>query len=154
MAMQKVVHKVLQQGVRWLPAAVVAAAMEQPMNHILRTERQRGAFAFLRQQWVQIEVSDYALTFYVRCTERQRLQVSLAPQTAVVRMRSDSRSMQQMMLQQVDPDTLFFQRKLLLTGDTEIGLQLKNLLDTVCLAERIPAPLLAWFERTSQAPIP
>jgi predicted lipid carrier protein YhbT len=31
--------------------------------------------------------------------------------------------------QQEDPDTLFFQRRLSITGDTELGLQLKNLLD-------------------------
>ncbi|MBM3115756.1 ubiquinone anaerobic biosynthesis accessory factor UbiT [Jeongeupia naejangsanensis] len=28
-----------------------------------------------------------------------------------------------------DPDTLFFQRRLTISGDTELGLQLKNLLD-------------------------
>lgn len=30
-----------------------------------------------------------------------------------------------------DPDTLFFQRKLRIEGDTELGLQLKNLLDSI-----------------------
>lgn len=154
MDMQKVVHNVLQQGVRWLPPALLAAGLEQPLNYVLRAERQRGAFAFLQQYWVQIEVSDYPLSLYVRCTPQHRLQVSLAPQTAVVRMRSDSTSMLQMMLQQVDPDTLFFRRKLLITGDTEIGLHLKNLLDTVRLDERLPAPVLAWLERTSQRAIP
>lgn len=152
--MQKVVQGVLRGGARWLPPALLARVIEQPMNHILRAERQRGAFAFLGDQWVHIEVSDYPLTLYVRCNAQRCLQVSLAPQTAVVRMRSDSLSMLQLILQQVDPDTLFFRRKLLITGDTEIGLQLKNLLDTVCLAERVPAPLLAWLQRTSQAPIP
>ena len=44
----------------------------------------------------------------------------------------------QLATQQVDPDTLFFRRKLLVTGDTELGLQLKNLLDTIELKERMP----------------
>ncbi|KRB93144.1 hypothetical protein ASE07_13820 [Noviherbaspirillum sp. Root189] len=30
---------------------------------------------------------------------------------------------------QVDPDTLFFSRRLLITGDTELGLRVKNALD-------------------------
>ncbi len=148
-------QKVVQHGLRWLPPAVLASGIEQPLNYVLRTERQRDAFAFLQQHWVQIEVSDYPLTFYVRyLTHSRRLRVSLAGQHAVVRMRSDSVSMLAMMLQQVDPDTLFFQRKLLITGDTEVALQLKNLLDTVPLAERIPAPLLTWLQRSSQWPIP
>jgi O2-independent ubiquinone biosynthesis accessory factor UbiT len=32
---------------------------------------------------------------------------------------------------QEDPDTLFFQRRLLIEGDTELGLTLKNLLDSI-----------------------
>ncbi|BCL77001.1 hypothetical protein JHS3_27370 [Jeongeupia sp. HS-3] len=34
-----------------------------------------------------------------------------------------------------DPDTLFFQRRLTITGDTELGLQLKNLLDATDWAQ-------------------
>lgn len=36
-----------------------------------------------------------------------------------------------MMLREEDPDTLFFKRKLLIEGDTELGLIVKNLLDSV-----------------------
>jgi predicted lipid carrier protein YhbT len=30
-----------------------------------------------------------------------------------------------------DPDTLFFQRRLVIEGDTELGLEIKNLLDNI-----------------------
>ncbi|MFZ2738164.1 MAG: SCP2 sterol-binding domain-containing protein [Burkholderiaceae bacterium] len=36
-----------------------------------------------------------------------------------------------MMLREEDPDTLFFNRKLLIEGDTELGLIVKNLLDSL-----------------------
>jgi len=36
-----------------------------------------------------------------------------------------------MMLREEDPDTLFFQRRLQIEGDTELGLIVKNLLDSV-----------------------
>lgn len=36
---------------------------------------------------------------------------------------------------QVDPDTLFFSRRLLITGDTELGLRVKNALDALDLSE-------------------
>ena len=35
------------------------------------------------------------------------------------------------MLREEDPDTLFFNRKLVIEGDTELGLVVKNLLDSV-----------------------
>jgi predicted lipid carrier protein YhbT len=37
----------------------------------------------------------------------------------------------QMLARQEDPDTLFFHRRLLIEGDTELGLLVKNLLDRV-----------------------
>lgn len=49
--------------------------------------------------------------------------------------------------QRTDPDTLFFQRKLKITGDTELGLALKNLLDTIELSERLPQFMHQWTEQ-------
>ena len=46
-----------------------------------------------------------------------------------------------------DPDTLFFQRRLSITGDTELGLTLKNLMDATDFA-----PLFKFFpQRLRQA---
>lgn len=45
---------------------------------------------------------------------------------------------------QEDPDTLFFQRRLTIEGDTEIGLALKNLLDATDFSpffDLLPTPL-------------
>lgn len=36
-----------------------------------------------------------------------------------------------MLLRQEDPDTLFFNRRLKIEGDTELGLIVKNLLDSI-----------------------
>ena len=36
-----------------------------------------------------------------------------------------------MLLRQEDPDTLFFNRRLKIEGDTELGLVVKNLLDSI-----------------------
>ncbi len=48
----------------------------------------------------------------------------------------------QLLARQEDPDTLFFSRELEITGDTELGLIVKNMLDAVDwpkLAPRLPA---------------
>jgi predicted lipid carrier protein YhbT len=39
---------------------------------------------------------------------------------------------------EADPDTLFFERRLAIEGDTEAGLRLKNLLDSVELPQLLP----------------
>jgi predicted lipid carrier protein YhbT len=41
-----------------------------------------------------------------------------------------------------DPDTLFFQRRLSIEGDTELGLEVKNLMDSVDL-DALPKPMLS-----------
>lgn len=46
-------------------------------------------------------------------------------------------------LRREDPDTLFFNRRLLMEGDTELGLLLKNTMDAMdkqAFAPRLPAP--------------
>lgn len=49
-----------------------------------------------------------------------------------------------------DPDTLFFSRRLVSEGDTELGLSVKNLLDALdpeAVLGRLPAPLAAMARR-------
>lgn len=52
--------------------------------------------------------------------------------------------------QRTDPDTLFFQRRLRLEGDTALGLEVKNLLDTVDPAV-LPAPVQGVLHRAAAA---
>ncbi len=43
-------------------------------------------------------------------------------------------------LRREDPDTLFFSRRLVMEGDTELGLLVKNTLDALELKPALPAP--------------
>lgn len=52
-----------------------------------------------------------------------------------------------LLVRQEDPDTLFFNRQLSIEGDTELGLAVKNLLDSV---EWPPAALAHWQSRLTQ----
>lgn len=58
----------------------------------------------------------------------------------------------QLLARQEDPDTLFFNRELSLEGDTELGLVIKNMLDTVELPEFTLKQLLARFASFAQRP--
>jgi predicted lipid carrier protein YhbT len=53
----------------------------------------------------------------------------------------------QLLARQEDPDTLFFNRELEITGDTELGLIVKNMLDAIELPS-VPA-FLPWMQRHS-----
>ncbi len=48
----------------------------------------------------------------------------------------------QLLARQEDPDTLFFNRELEITGDTELGLIVKNMLDAVEWPSLLQLPLL------------
>jgi len=53
---------------------------------------------------------------------------------------ADARELVLVALGSADPDTLFFDRRLTIAGDTEVGLLVKNALDRI--APPLPAPLL------------
>ena len=55
----------------------------------------------------------------------------------------------QLLARQEDPDTLFFARRLVIEGDTELGLRIKNIFDAVDL-DALRARLPAMFRRAPQ----
>lgn len=61
----------------------------------------------------------------------------------------------QLIARQEDPDTLFFDRRLSIEGDTELGLRVKNMFDAVDLSAlkatlqaRLPSPLRQMLSRS------
>ena len=128
-----------------MPKPLLEQLFGAALNRLFNPECQHQQFAFLHQHWVQIQVPDLSLTFAVTAEPTATgtsLRVSMRPQRATVTMRSNSAALLLLISGDCDPDTLFFRRKLLITGDTELGLAVKNLLDTVELDERLPGPLV------------
>lgn len=149
MVITKVVEwapRVLAKGVAIAPSGLTCTLIEQLFRRLFATDCKAGAFAFLEGRWAGIEITDLGLKFAVS-SQNQLLLVrpNAHPLDAAldvpidVTMRVTWPVLLQLATQQVDPDTLFFRRKLLVTGDTELGLQLKNLLDTIEIKERMPA---------------
>ncbi len=86
--------------------------------------------ALLTGRRFAIRVLDAGLTLRFRADEQgfRRDQEDHAPDLQLSATLAD---FARMMLREEDPDTLFFHRKLLIEGDTELGLIVKNLLDSV-----------------------
>ncbi|GAA3698948.1 hypothetical protein GCM10022421_01490 [Oceanisphaera sediminis] len=123
-----------------LPHRLQGPLLEQLLNRVLAEPLQRGQLDFLAGARLQVLVPDldYRLTLTL---EQGRLR-SLATHEADVVIRSELQDLIRLSTGELDPDTLFFRRRLLITGDTELGLACKNMLDSLD-----PDGQPAWFRR-------
>ena len=105
---------------RWVLQAAVQRLFAEPLEE--------GAFDLLSGRWLRLEVSDLNLAW---CLTRTPLGLRMASAAPVdVSIRGNWREFVLLASRQEDPDTLFFRRRLLIEGDTELGLGMKNLLDS------------------------
>jgi predicted lipid carrier protein YhbT len=93
-----------------------------------------GEIDFLDNKIVEVEISDLPAKWYFTKIGQQLVMMdrneslSISPEPDVV-FSALVDALVLMASQKVDPDTLFFNRKLKITGDTELGLEIKNLFD-------------------------
>ncbi|MCU5782446.1 hypothetical protein MA04_01746 [Alcanivorax balearicus MACL04] len=100
--------------------------LEPLMNRLLAEPLAAGEFEPLQGRHLTLDLADGAPRFTVTL-QANRLRLSERPGEACIR--GGWREFLQLLGREQDPDTLFFQRRLLVEGDTELGLWVKNLLD-------------------------
>ena len=93
-----------------------------------------GEIDFLDNKIVEVEIRDLSAKWYFTKIGRQLAMLDKTKALAVnpepdVVFSASVDALVLMASQKVDPDTLFFSRKLKITGDTELGLEIKNLFD-------------------------
>lgn len=150
---------------RWLPpparlAPLVRAvprdwqrrALEAVLARLLATPLARGDFDVMAGRRLGIEVCDVGLAWVLTLHEG-RLRPCEGPPDAVVR--GTATDLLSLAGRLDDADTLFFQRRLELAGDTELGLTVRNLLDrlpwdALPLAARIALDRAARFARAAR----
>lgn len=130
----------------WLPSPLVEPGMALALNQSLDSLIRQGALDFLEGRWVKTRITDLNFEFSVTLTGR-RLKVVTRCDTADVIFKAGLMDLMAIIAGKVDPDTLFFRRKLSLSGDTELGLALKNLLDSQDPAQIIPVPLYRLLQK-------
>ncbi|WP_113906878.1 ubiquinone anaerobic biosynthesis accessory factor UbiT [Aliidiomarina celeris] len=123
------------------PQWITFNSIERALNLFFKPECTAGDLDFITNQAVRIEVSDLNLQFVV-ALQAQKLKVHSAHFAHAATFRGNSQDLLLLMTQHVDPDTLFFRRRLSIQGDTELALELKNLLDTIELESRLPKRLV------------
>lgn len=130
----------LAQVVSRLPMAPPSWALVQVLNQMLRRGVLPADMSLLAGRRFEIHVSDAGLR--LRFSASSRSFTTAADGAADLRFSARLSDFARMMLREEDPDTLFFQRKLVIEGDTELGLIVKNLLDSVDWGR---TPLARWM---------
>lgn len=111
---------------RLLPRCWSRRALEAAMARVLEMPLREDAFDFMRGRRLGVEVADLDLGWVVELHDG-RLRTVGAPAEASVR--GSAADLLLLASRLEDADTLFFQRRLVVTGEPELGLSVRDLLD-------------------------
>ena len=143
--LQKLRARMVRQGpsllsvpLKFTPFAVSRQVLQQVLSWQLRQALADGELDFLESRWLKIEVSDLNLSWQMSVSEGKL--IIREQGEADVSFSGQANDLILIAARKEDPDTLFFQRRLRIEGDTELGLNVKNLMDSIDL-DTMPALL-------------
>jgi predicted lipid carrier protein YhbT len=116
----------------FLPKRIARLPTEHALNLMFATALKDGDLDFLSGRVVTINVDDMDLRFSLTLLEN-RLRVMRTPRDGDLEISGTAYAFLQLATRVEDTDTLFFRRHLRTCGDTELGLYVKNLLDSMDL---------------------
>ena len=132
----KIRTRLVKDGPRFLryplqitPFALQRDILEQFLSWQFREALAEGDLHFLEDKWLKVEIKALHLQWFISVCD-DKLIVSRSEKEDV----SFSGNANDLILiaaRKEDPDTLFFQRRLQIEGDTELGLYVKNLMDAI-----------------------
>lgn len=128
---------------RHTPWFVRHQAMQQGLNRVFAEAIADGLFDILDDRWVQLCIHDLGLHWCITKSPRSNHLRVARHAPAEVTIGGNWREFLLLASRQEDPDTLFFRRRLQIDGDTELGLAVKNLIDSLD-SESLPK----WLWRT------
>jgi predicted lipid carrier protein YhbT len=100
------------------------------LNKVLAKELPADVRQYLLGKKLRIHVTDARLTFDFTCTG-VRFVASTKQDTTDLTISANAQDFLRLAQRQEDPDTLFFNRRLSMEGDTELGLVVKNAIDAL-----------------------
>lgn len=124
---------------RLVPHPVQRSPLEIALRQVFTRNVARGDLDFLAGRCLAIEIEDAGWRWPIML-DGERLRVLERDHPADVTIRGATAAFLAMTGRLEDPDTLFFQRRLVIEGDTELGLGVKNFLDGLD-EEQLPGPL-------------
>lgn len=109
-----------------VPFGIKRRLVEPLLNRTFATPLAEGEFDAVEGRRISLTIADLGVTLSLTL-ESQHLVLCRGKGEATIR--GGWREFLCLATRREDPDSLFFQRRLIIEGDTELGLTLKNLLD-------------------------
>ena len=122
----------LRHPLKLVPFNLQKQLMESLLARVFKEAIADGDFAFLADKWLKVDVSDLELCWFIS-EQNGQLVVARECDKADVCFSGTANDLILIAGRKEDPDSLFFQRKLKIEGDTELGLEVKNLMDSLDL---------------------
>ncbi|PHR85119.1 MAG: SCP2 domain-containing protein [Colwellia sp.] len=128
--------KILRPSLQLLPFTAQKALLLPALTSVFQEPIEDGDFEFLQGKWLKISIIDLNLHWWLSFDQNKLVMASKSELVAsdINEDVSFSATGDDLILiagRKQDPDTLFFQRRLKIEGDTELGLEVKNLIDAI-----------------------
>ncbi|MCG6201564.1 ubiquinone anaerobic biosynthesis accessory factor UbiT [Psychromonas antarctica] len=139
--------KVLAFPSALLPFFVQKKMLADLLGKVFSDAIEEGDLVFLQDKWLKIEITDLKLTWFLSYASDKLIIEEQCEHSDV----TFSAAVNELILiagRKEDPDTLFFQRRLSIQGDTELGLEIKNLIDNIDF-DTLPASITKLIEHFS-----
>jgi len=124
---------------RTIPYAVQMPVLSIALNQAFREPLRYGELEFLEGSKIRIKVTDLHLDWLIQ-VGKVRFSPIDRSQDEDVCISGNSLDFALLATRRADPDTLFFQRRIRVEGDTELGLGVKNTMDSMDWDD-LPLPL-------------
>ena len=141
-----------------IPGPVHSIVLTTVLNRLFAARIRDGEFEFLRDRILAIQVRDAPVEYRVRFAGSAGFVPSQSPQPPDLAISGALYDLLALATRHEDSDTLFFNRRVIMEGDTALGLELKNLLDGMDWEAmggplppllRVASNLMAAYERLS-----
>jgi len=124
---------------RVIPYFAQKQVLSLVLNQAFREPLRSGDLEFLQGAKVRIRVTDLCFDWLIHVGENRFTPIERELDDDV-RISGEAPDFILLATRQADPDTLFFQRRIRIEGDTELGLGVKNTMDSMDW-EDLPMPL-------------
>ena len=146
-SVRPIAKKVVGIPGRLIPYSAQKQVLSVVLNQAFREPLKHGELDFLEGAKVRIKVTDLNIDWLISVGSDKFVPVERELDDDVC-ISGESPDFILLATRQADPDTLFFQRRIRIEGDTELGLGVKNTMDSMDW-EDLPMPLRRLLQSVS-----
>lgn len=146
--------KILKPSLRLLPFRAQKSILIPALHSVFKEAIEDGDFEFLQGKWLKIAITDLELTWWLSFDDNKLImapkdEMAANNQNEDVSFSATGDDLVLIAGRKQDPDTLFFQRRLKIEGDTELGLEVKNLIDAIDI-DQLPSSVHSLVEYSAR----